>query len=104
MLEDIGKLPKYKIVIDKPRAPTVLLYVHHSTLAMMQKYTKRRELVRPGVTLFVITFLSLSCLLDKKSHLAVMVLQATGRRIDGQKVKQGFEQKPQSPRTISEEI
>lgn len=52
MLQDIGKLPKYVTVIDKARSPIFFLYVHHSTFAMMQKCTNRREFVRPGVTRF----------------------------------------------------
>jgi hypothetical protein len=73
MLEAIGKFPKYKMVIEKARTLTVFLYAHHSTLSLMRSFTNRRELVRPGVTRFATTFLSLSCLVDKKSQLAAMV-------------------------------
>ena len=73
MLEAIGKLPKYKLVIEKARSLTVFLYAHHSTLALMREFTNRRDLVRPGITRFATTFLSLSCLVDKKSQLAAMV-------------------------------
>lgn len=73
MSENIGNLSKYKTAIDKVRALTVFLYMHHSCLAMMRKYTNRREFIRPGVTRFTTTFLSFSCLLDKKSQLATVV-------------------------------
>ena len=73
ILEAIEKLPKYKLVIEKARSLTIFLYTHHSTLAFMCEFTNRRYLVQPGITRFVTTFLSLSCLVDKKSQLAAMM-------------------------------
>ena len=73
MLEDIGNLPKYKTVIEKARSISVFIYSHISTLALMRKFTNRRELVRPGVTRFATSFLSLGCIIDKKMQLASMV-------------------------------
>ncbi|MGV7388957.1 DUF domain-containing protein, partial [Mycobacterium kansasii] len=42
MLEGIGKLPKFKGVIEKAKAFTIFIYAHHKTLALMRKHTKKR--------------------------------------------------------------
>ena len=73
MLEAIGKLLKYKLVIEKVRSLTIFLYAHHSTLSLMREFTNRRDLVRSAIIRFATAFLSLSCLVDKKSQLAAMV-------------------------------
>lgn len=73
MLEGINKLSKYKAMIEKARVITVFLYEYHSTLTLMRSFPNRRELVRPGITRFTITFLILSCLMNKKSQLTTMV-------------------------------
>ncbi|XP_058216745.1 uncharacterized protein LOC131327613 [Rhododendron vialii] len=39
---------------------------------MMRKYTKRRDIVRPGVTRFVTAFLTLQSLMEKKQELRAM--------------------------------
>ncbi|XP_022880856.1 uncharacterized protein LOC111398153 [Olea europaea var. sylvestris] len=65
MLEGISKLPSFKGVIRKAKSFTIFIYAHHKTLALMRKFTKR-EIVRPGVTRFATSFLTLQSLLDKK--------------------------------------
>ncbi|XP_076931764.1 uncharacterized protein LOC143597027 [Bidens hawaiensis] len=72
MLEAIGGLPRYKKTIDEAKKLTVFIYSHHKTLALMRKYTKKRNIVRPGVTSFASAFLTLQSLLDKKSQLRQM--------------------------------
>ncbi|KAI8543162.1 hypothetical protein RHMOL_Rhmol08G0196200 [Rhododendron molle] len=72
MLEGIGKQSKFKGIIDKAKAFTIFVYAHHNTLAMMRKYTKRRDIVRPGVTRFVTAFLTLQSLMEKKQELRAM--------------------------------
>lgn len=46
MLEGIGKLPKFKGVIEKAKVFTIFIYAHHKTLALMRKHTKKRDIVR----------------------------------------------------------
>ncbi|KAI8535294.1 hypothetical protein RHMOL_Rhmol10G0162700 [Rhododendron molle] len=66
MLEAIGKLPKFKGVIEKAKAFTIFIYAHHTTLALMRKATKKRDIVRPGMTRFATSFLTLQSLAEKK--------------------------------------
>lgn len=73
ILKDIRKLLKYMVVIEKERPLVIFLYSHHCILALMHKYNKRQDLMRPDITRFATNFLSLDCLVDKKSFLAAMV-------------------------------
>ncbi|XP_038711803.1 uncharacterized protein LOC120005997 [Tripterygium wilfordii] len=72
MLEAIGKLPRFKNAIDKARALTRFIYAHHSTLSMMRKMTKKRDIVRPGVTRFATNYLCLQSLVEKNEQLRLM--------------------------------
>ncbi|CAH9140124.1 unnamed protein product [Cuscuta epithymum] len=72
MLEGISKLPKFKKVIDQAKTLTIYIYAHHKTLAMMRSFTKKRDIVRPGITRFATCFLTLQSLLEKKSQLKSM--------------------------------
>ncbi|CAN6552248.1 unnamed protein product [Malus baccata var. baccata] len=69
MLQGIGNLPRFKGVIDKPKTLTIFIYAHHKTLALMRKHTKKRDIIRPGVTRFATSFLTLQGLMDKKKRL-----------------------------------
>ncbi|XP_023762902.2 uncharacterized protein LOC111911342 [Lactuca sativa] len=51
MLESIGGLPRYKKILDHAKTLMVFIYAHHKTLAMTRHVTKKRDIVRPGVTL-----------------------------------------------------
>ncbi|XP_024200409.1 uncharacterized protein LOC112203718 [Rosa chinensis] len=73
MLQGIGNQPKFKGVIEKAKAFTIFIYAHHKTLALMRKHTKKRDIVRPGVTRFATSFLTLQSLMEKKSELRCMV-------------------------------
>ncbi|XP_047326776.1 uncharacterized protein LOC124930481 [Impatiens glandulifera] len=72
MLEAIGKLSKFSGVLEKTKALTIFIYAHHRTLAIMRKYTKKRDIVRPGVTRFATSFLTLESLKGKKDQLRLM--------------------------------
>ncbi|CAN6579051.1 unnamed protein product [Malus baccata var. baccata] len=72
MLQGIGNLPRFKGVIDKAKAFTIFIYAHHKTLALMRKHTKKRDIIRSGVTRFATSFLTLQSLMDKKKDLKVM--------------------------------
>ena len=52
MLQGIGNIPKFKKVIDEAKAFTIFIYGHHRTLELMRSFTKRREIIRLGVTRF----------------------------------------------------
>ncbi|GFZ18507.1 HAT transposon superfamily protein [Actinidia rufa] len=73
MLEEIGKQPRFKGVIEKAKAFTIFIYAHHKTLDLMRKFTKKRDIVRPGVTRFATSFLTLQSLVEKKEKLRTMV-------------------------------
>ncbi|CAN6720326.1 unnamed protein product [Malus baccata var. baccata] len=79
MLQRIGNLPRFKGVIDKAKAFTIFIYAHPKTLALMRKHTKKRDIIRPGVTRFATSFLTLQSLMDKKKDLKVF------RIVDGDK-------------------
>ncbi|CAH1447123.1 unnamed protein product [Lactuca virosa] len=68
MLEGIGGLPRFKKILDQAKKLTIFIYAHHKTLAMMRHYTKKREIIRPGVTRFASAFLTLQSLSEKKSN------------------------------------
>ncbi|KAJ1259807.1 hypothetical protein BS78_10G184300 [Paspalum vaginatum] len=72
MLEGIGKLKRFKSTLDQAKALTIFVYAHHNTLSLMRKYTKKRDIVRPGVTRFASSFLTLQSLYEKKSELRAM--------------------------------
>jgi hypothetical protein len=72
MLEGIGKMKKFKGYIDQAKSLTIFIYAHHRTLALMRKYTKKRDIVRPGVTRFASNFLTLQSLYEKKEQLRAM--------------------------------
>nr|GEV11040.1 hypothetical protein [Tanacetum cinerariifolium] len=50
MLEAIGKEGKFKDLISEAKTLTIFIYAHHRTLALMRKFTKCKDIVRPGVT------------------------------------------------------
>ncbi|XP_072149653.1 uncharacterized protein [Setaria viridis] len=72
MLEGIGKMKKFKGIIDQAKAVTIFIYAHHRTLSLMRKYTKKRDIVRPGATRFASSFLTLQSLYEKKDQLRIM--------------------------------
>ncbi|XP_075479611.1 uncharacterized protein LOC142520502 [Primulina tabacum] len=72
MFESIGKLPRFKKIIDQAKSFTIFIYAHHKTLSLMISFTKKRDIVRPGVTSFESNFLTLQSLIEKKSSLRAM--------------------------------
>lgn len=72
MLEGISKLPGFAKIIDQAKALTIFVYAHHRTLAMMRKYTDKKDIVRPGATRFATCFLTLHSLFEKKALLKNM--------------------------------
>ncbi|XP_061993558.1 uncharacterized protein LOC133711452 [Rosa rugosa] len=72
-LNGIGNQPRFKGVIEKAKCFTIYIYAHHKTLALMRKFTKKRDIVRPGVTRFATAFLTLQSLMEKKNELSAMI-------------------------------
>jgi hypothetical protein len=72
MLEGIGKMKKFKTIVDSARELTIFIYAHHKTLSLMRKFTKKRDIIRPGVTRFASAFLTLQSLYEKKDQLRTM--------------------------------
>ncbi|GJT08452.1 hypothetical protein Tco_0842914 [Tanacetum coccineum] len=68
----IGALPRFKKILDQAKKLTIFIYSHHKTLAMMRDFTKRKDIVRPGVTRFASSFLTLQSLSEKKEQLRHM--------------------------------
>ncbi|CAN6374657.1 unnamed protein product [Urochloa humidicola] len=68
----MGKIKKFKGIIDQAKSMTIFIYSHHRTLALMRKYTKKRDIVRPGVTRFASNFLTLQSLYEKREQLRTM--------------------------------
>ncbi|CAN1801257.1 hypothetical protein LINPERHAP1_LOCUS22889 [Linum perenne] len=74
MLQGIGNLPRFKKVLDQAKGFTIFIYSHHRTLECMRSFTKKREIVRPGVTRFASQFLTLQSMLEKKGDLRRMAV------------------------------
>ncbi|GJY36907.1 hypothetical protein Tco_0422285 [Tanacetum coccineum] len=72
MLEGIGALPRFKKILDQAKKLTIFIYSNHKTSAMMRDFTKRKDIVRPGVTRFASSFLTLQSLSEKKEQLRHM--------------------------------
>ncbi|CAH1420053.1 unnamed protein product [Lactuca virosa] len=72
MLEAIGKEGKFKEWIAKVKTLTIFIYAHHWTLALMWKFTKCKDIMRPGVTRFAATFLTLQSFMEKQEKLKHM--------------------------------
>ncbi|CAI9299539.1 unnamed protein product [Lactuca saligna] len=70
MLEGIGGLPRFKKVLDQAKKLTIFIYAHHKTLAMMRKFTNKRDIIRPGVTRFASAYLTLQ-IKGRSSHTLV---------------------------------
>lgn len=74
ILEGIGKTPRIQSIIEKAKALTIFMYAHHTTLALMRKFTRKRDIVRPGITRFASSFLTLQSILEKEEKLKFMFL------------------------------
>ena len=69
MQESIGKLHKFKKVIDQAKTFTIFIYAHHKTLLLMRSFKK--DIVLQGVTRFAF-FLTLQSMVEKKAMLREM--------------------------------
>jgi hypothetical protein len=60
MLQDMGKLPWIKEIIDSVRSVTKYIYNHTFVLSLMRRFIGNRESVRPAITRFTTSFISLT--------------------------------------------
>jgi hypothetical protein len=75
MLEDMGKLPWIKEIIDSTRSVTIYIYIYHTfVLSLMRQFTENKELVRPTITRFATSFISLQSFLNSMLELQRMFL------------------------------
>ncbi|KAL9859022.1 putative ribonuclease H-like superfamily [Arabidopsis thaliana] len=72
MVEGISKLAMSDETVKMAKAFTIFIYAHHQTLSMMRSFTKRRDIVRPGITRFASAFLTLKSLVEKEENLKMM--------------------------------
>ncbi|GKV43249.1 hypothetical protein SLEP1_g50564 [Rubroshorea leprosula] len=72
ILEDIGKLPNVKRTLERASFLVGLIYNHTSALSLMRTFTKKKELVRYGVTRFATTYLTLERVHKQKLNLRKM--------------------------------
>ncbi|XP_071728935.1 uncharacterized protein [Rutidosis leptorrhynchoides] len=83
----------FKKTLEEARKITVFIYFHHMSLALMRKYTKKRNIVRPGVTRFASSIFTLQSLLEKKTQLRHMFLSEKWEKCSIAKTKKGTDVK-----------
>jgi len=89
MLQGIGSLPRFKKTIDQAKAFTIFVYGHHRTLACMRSFTLKKDIIRPGVTRFATSYLTLQSLMEKKDALRKMVVDPKWDEIPDVKTRKG---------------
>jgi len=74
IFDDFEKnLKVHQITIKKIRKITTYIYGRSMLISMLKKFTKGRDLIRPGVTRFFTTYLTLTCLHELKASLLTML-------------------------------
>eukprot|EP00253_Pinus_taeda_P001982 PITA_01982 len=81
MLEDIGKIPFVKDIVDSSKSITKIIYNHTFVLSLMRKFTKNKELVCPAITRFATSFISLQSLLNSMWDVKRMFLSEEWRAL-----------------------
>ncbi|KAL6507396.1 hypothetical protein OROGR_023591 [Orobanche gracilis] len=73
MLEEFEKkIPVHAYTIYKGRRITTFIYGRPSLISLLQEFTEGRDLVRPDITRFATSYLTLGCLNDYKGSLKKM--------------------------------
>ena len=72
MLEDISKMKIHKETLEQAKGVIQFIYNHSCVLSLMRSYIKRKELLRPVVTRFATSFLTLPRLYKLKQPLKNM--------------------------------
>ena len=72
MLEDIGKVNVHDTTLARARQVVKFIYGHTWVLSLMRTFTKNHELLRPAITRFATSFLTLQSLYKQKKALIAM--------------------------------
>ena len=72
MLEDIGKINVHDTTLARARQVVKFIYGHTWVLSLMRTFTKNHELLRPAITRFATSFLTLQSLYKQKQALIAM--------------------------------
>ena len=72
MLEDIGKVNVHDTTLARARQVVKFIYGHTWVLSLMRTFTKNHELLRPAITRFATSFLTLQNLYKQKQALIAM--------------------------------
>ena len=72
MLEDIGKVNVHDTTVARARQVVKFIYGHTWVLSLMRTFTKNHELLRPAITRFATSFLTLESLYKQKQALIAM--------------------------------
>ena len=72
MLEDVGKRNVHTNTLLRARQVVKFIYGHIWVLSLMTTFTKNHELIRPAITLFATTFLTIQSLYKQKQALIAM--------------------------------
>ena len=72
MLEDIGKVNVHDTTLALARQVVKFIYGHTWVLCLMRTFTKNHELLRPAITRFATSFLTLQSLYKQKQALIAM--------------------------------
>ncbi|XP_019226720.1 PREDICTED: uncharacterized protein LOC109208135 [Nicotiana attenuata] len=73
ILEDIGKLPTITRTLKRAIAVVGFIYGHTGVINMMRDFTKKKALVKCGITRFATSFLTLQRLYNQKTNLRTMI-------------------------------
>jgi hypothetical protein len=63
ILEDMGKIPYIRDIVELTKSITKFIYNHASVLSLMRRFTNNRELVHLAITCFATSFISLRSIL-----------------------------------------
>ncbi|XLS52131.1 hypothetical protein HN51_012808, partial [Arachis hypogaea] len=90
MLEDFEKkLDLHKDTIAKGRKLTTYIYSRTSLISLLQQHTKGRDLVRPGMTQFATSYLTLGSLNEKKNPIIRMFISDEWKESKCSKTRDG---------------
>ncbi|XP_068486767.1 uncharacterized protein [Phaseolus vulgaris] len=70
--DNAANLKVHELTIQKGRNITTYIYGRSMLISMLKKFTKERDLIRPGVTRFATAYLTLDCLHELKASLLTM--------------------------------
>jgi len=74
MLEDIGKIPFVRDIVESSKSITKLIYNHASVLSLVRRFTNNNELICYAITQFATSFISLQSLLNSMWDVKTMFL------------------------------